>query len=388
MTGMTSGTPGARSRAPRVGSMRRIGPEEWSGLAMLVVCAGVGIPVVLGAVDPDLPAGMWVAAYAASFIAIVAAGVLGERPSAQRAVYAVAVVLSWLVVATVPGGGLLPVLLVVVAAVGTEVVRLPANLAVVALNTAVIGFTAARGGDSTTGVLIGTAFYALVQIASVFSVAAIRREQRLRLELTEAHVEQQATTVLLQDAARTAERLRISRELHDLIGHQLTVLTLELEAARHRPADAAREHVERAGRVARDLLGDVRATVGELRTAPGTDLREALRSVGRDVPGLDVAVEVGDGVQVDEEQTAALVRAMQEIVTNTLRHAGARELWVEVARDGDAITLTAADDGRGAVAPVAGHGLRGLSERFAALGGDVDYDGRDGFRVLARVPAR
>ncbi|WP_198663273.1 sensor histidine kinase [Jiangella endophytica] len=368
--------------------MRRLGPEEWSGLAMLVVCAGIGIPVVLGAADPDIPAALWVAVYTAWFVAIVAAAALEERRGTQRAVYAVSVVLSWVVVVTVPGGGLLPVLLVVVAAVGTEVVRLPASLVVVALNTVVIGITLARGGNDATGLLVGVGFYALIQVASVFSVAAIRREQQLRRDLAEAHVEQQTASVLLADAARTAERLRISRELHDLIGHQLTVLTLELEAARHRPGEAAREHVERAGRVARELLGDVRATVGELRTAPATDLREALRSVGRDVPGLDVAVEVDDAVQVDEEQTAALVRAMQEIVTNTLRHAGARELWVEVARDGEAVTLTAVDDGRGAATPIAGNGLRGLAERFAALGGAVDYDGRDGFRVLARVPAR
>lgn len=355
---------------------------------MLVVCAGVGLPVVLGATDPDLPAVLWGTTYAAAFVAILATAVLEAWPVAQRAAYAVAVVLGWVVVAAAPGGGLLPVLLVVTAAIGTEVVRLPVNLAVVALNTVVIGVTAWRGGNDTADLLIGAGFYALIQVASVFSVVAIRREQRLRRELAEAHVEQQAASVLLQDAARTAERLRISRELHDLIGHQLTVLTLELEAARHRPGEAAREHVERAGRVARELLGDVRATVGELRTAPATDLREALRSVGRDAPGLDVAVEVGAGVEVDEEQTAALVRAMQEIVTNTLRHAGARELWVEVVRDGDAIALTAVDDGRGAAEPVAGNGLRGLAERFAALGGAVDYDGRDGFRVLARVPAR
>ncbi|MET8870071.1 ATP-binding protein [Nonomuraea sp. NPDC004580] len=80
---------------------------------------------------------------------------------------------------------------------------------------------------------------------------------------------------------------------------------------------------------------------------------------------------------------------MQEIVTNTIRHAEATSLFVTVdhAPDG-AVRLTSVDDGRGAPALTPGNGLRGLSERIAALGGDVRLDGGDGFRVTARVPAR
>jgi signal transduction histidine kinase len=268
------------------------------------------------------------------------------------------------------------------------VVRLPANLAVVALNTVVIASTVGRLHDDPVQLVVAAGFYGLIQVATVFSLTAIRREKRLRSELARAHVDLQAASVLLAGSARTAERLRISRELHDLIGHQLTVLTLELEAARHRRGEAAQQHVERANRVARAVLADVRVTVGALRAEPAADLAEALRDVGRDVPGLRVAVRVGDGVEADEEQTAALVRAVQEIVTNTLRHAEAGELRVSVARDGDAITLPATDDGRGAAEVVPGNGLRGIAERFAALGGDIAYGGHPHFRVTARVPVR
>lgn len=97
---------------------------------------------------------------------------------------------------------------------------------------------------------------------------------------------------------------------------------------------------------------------------------------------------MSDDVEADEEQTAALVRAVQEIVTNTLRHAAARELWISVARDGDTIRLTASDDGKGAAEVVPGNGLRGIAERFAALGGDIAYDGASGFRVTAWAPVR
>lgn len=365
--------------------MRRLGPDGWSGIVMLVVSVGVGLPVLVGAVEPRLAMLVWITAFAGIFAAIVLM-FWSQRRSFRLGAYGVAVVLSWVVVAGAPGTGLLPILLVVVAALGPEVILFRANLAVIALNTVVLTAVTAWVDDGWGEPLILGGFYALIQIASVLSVHAIQREQRLRRELAEAHVDLQVASVLLETSARTAERLRISRELHDLVGHQLTVLTLELEAARHREGAEVWAHVERAGAVARSLLADVRTTVGEMRVQPANDLGEALGRIVHGVPGLDVDFTVADDVAVDEEQSAALVRALQEIVTNTLRHAEARELWVRVERDGPTVRLHAEDDGRGTAAVVAGHGLTGLQERFVALGGGVDYDGQQGFRVRAWVP--
>jgi signal transduction histidine kinase len=138
--------------------------------------------------------------------------------------------------------------------------------------------------------LILSLFYLLIQVASAFSTATLLREVRMRTELARAHVELRAAGVLLEESARTAERLRISRELHDLIGHQLTVLTLSLEAARHLEGEQSRRQVERADQVARELLGDVRATVGEMRARP-RDLGAALRGMVEGMPGLEVEIE-------------------------------------------------------------------------------------------------
>ncbi|MEU6073615.1 histidine kinase [Micromonospora sp. NPDC047074] len=368
--------------------MRRLGLDEWSGLVMLAVCVGVGSPVMFGLVEPDIPVPVWMGLFVVTLGAALGAVAEWGRPSRRWTAYGIAVAAGWGVVATAPRAGMLPILLVVIASLGPEAVRLPVNLLVVALNTAVITLTVSRVRDGLVEPLTAGVFYGLIQIATTFSVTAVLREQQHRRELTRAHVELRAASLLLAGSARTAERLRISRELHDLLGHQLTVLTLELEAARHRAGDPAREHVERAGRVAREVLADVRDTVSALRAEPAADLAAALRDVGRDIPGLDVTVEVGEDVEVNEEQTAALVRAVQEIITNALRHAYARELGVTIVRDGDAIRLTAADDGQGARDVVPGNGLRGLAERFAALGGEIAYDGGAGFRVTARMPAR
>jgi signal transduction histidine kinase len=267
---------------------------------------------------------------------------------------------------------------------------LPGRLgpAVIALNSAVIALSIASTNAPASDIALGTLVYVLIQSATLLSTVAILREQRMRRELAEAHIDLRAASVVLADSTRAHERLRISRELHDLIGHQLTALTLELEVARHHDGPGAREHIERANRVARDLLDDVRQTVGQLR-AGAPDLRESLASVVGDIPGLDITVRVDDDLQTTEEQTMTLIRVVQEIVTNTIRHADATRLRIDIGTGTDGtVQLTSADDGRGASRITPGNGLRGLAERIDAMGGGVRLDGSDGFRVTAWMPAR
>ncbi|UPW04980.1 histidine kinase [Rhodococcus pyridinivorans] len=283
-------------------------------------------------------------------------------------------------VATAPTAGLLPILLVVTAAVNVYVVPVRVALTIVAFNTVVLAATATIPG-ATGEVALMVGFYLLIQLATVFGSVSLLREQRMRRELTEAHVDLRAASVLLTESARTAERLRISRELHDLIGHQLTVLALELEVARHHDGGGAHEHIERAAGVARpprgrtdDRRGAARRDTRSRRDAAAGRARPA--GTGRD-DHRRPRVRVGD------EEVVAFVRALQEIVTNTLRHADARGLRVDVDFGGTGTVMSAVDDGSGVCAPAFGNGLRGLSERFEALGGGLTVDGSRGFRVTA-----
>ncbi|WP_341720803.1 histidine kinase [Micromonospora sp. FIMYZ51] len=366
--------------------MRRVGTEEWSGLAMLVVAVAVAVPGLFGVAELVIPQSLWIALFVLFLCALLASVAAPASGRSRHVVFGVAVVAAWALVLSARHLGLLPVLLVFTAAVSVYLVPLYAGLVVVGLNTAVITLVALPATSAPVELALTVGFYLLIQLASLLSSITLLREQRMRRELAAAHVELTAAGFRLEESARTEERLRISRELHDLIGHQLTVLTLELETARHLDGAAARRHVERADRVARELLGDVRSTVGQLRTET-PDLEQALRRMARDLPGLDVSIEVSPGVRVDEERGAAFVRATQEIITNTIRHAEARELRISVTGDDGGTVLDARDDGRGARDPVFGNGLRGLRERFQALGGDLAVEGEGGFRVTARVPA-
>ncbi|MGN6238431.1 MAG: sensor histidine kinase [Cellulosimicrobium cellulans] len=361
--------------------MRRTDPEVWAGIAMLVVILGIGALVPIAAAEAvTLPVGAWLGVFAA-FVLVTVGIVLRAGFGTPRAytLLGAQVVLVATLVLTAPGAGWLPILLVVVAALSVYVVPVPAVAVVVAVNVVVAGAAVGLRGSATDAVLTAM-IYLLLQVASVGSTLALQRERRMREQLAVAHVELRAAAVLRDESTRSDERLRIARELHDVLGHQLTVLALELETASHQDGSQAREHVLRAKGVARELLGDVRATVGELRRqAPS--LEDSLGSLVERVSVPRVRVAVADDVMVDEDQTVVLVRVVQEALTNAIRHAEATVLDVTVTTEEGRVRLVAQDDGWGAARVAPGNGLRGIEERVRAAGGTVRLDGRNGFRV-------
>lgn len=363
-----------------------------AGLTTLLVCLVIVVPVPFAG-DPArflVPVWVWGALAGLYFAAVLACAATTSRSGRAVVACLLQTALAAALVVTVPGAGWLPILLVVGAALSTYVAPPWTTVVVVVTNTAALAVVGGLSGHGQ-GVLenaLAVGLYLLLQVSAVMVSIALQREQRMRTELAAAHAELAAAAVLREEATRASERLRIARELHDLVGHQLTVLALELESAVHRDPDAGREHVERARAVARELLDDVRHTVGELRRrAP--DLRAALEAVATAVPRPRVEVVVADDVVADEEQTAALVRVVQEVVTNAVRHAEmATVLRLEVAAHGDRLTLVAQDDGLSSGDVRLGNGLRGIVERTRALGGEASFDASAGFRVEAHLAAR
>lgn len=201
-----------------------------------------------------------------------------------------------------------------------------------------------------------------------------------------------ASTTRLAAASRELgalhERLRISQELHDALGHRLTALTLNLEAALRRIEGAARQNVEVAQSLARGLLADVREIVAMNQSRAG-DLAQALERLVASVPRPAVHLQIAAGLRVEEpERRHILVRAVQEIITNAARHAQAENLWIVVERTDDALRIRAHDDGRGTNGGADGAGLRGMRERVERAGGtlSITSDPGHGFGVIATLP--
>ena len=359
--------------------------EAFAGLAVMGFSLGIGV-LTLVIDDPSIPVPAW----AGLLVVWCATTSLSASDLPSRAgqlmLFACAVLTSWLLGVTAFGGGMTVILMIVVAAVGSYLMPMRWVLGVVLLNCLVVfGHTWVSSADLVTALVVAS-FYLIIHLATVFSTYLSWRESQLRTTLEQKNLELEAAGVRLEGSAASAERLRISRELHDLMGHQLTVLHLELEAAKHRDGAAAREHVERAGVVAKDLLADVRSTVGELREAGPGDLQQSLQRLAGAVPRLEIHVEVGAGVQPDEDVSAALVRAAQEIITNTVKHAEASELALTVELDEGTLTLKGTNDGPTPHSITPGHGLTGLRERLEPLGGSLDISTRPHFTVEVQLP--
>jgi signal transduction histidine kinase len=227
--------------------------------------------------------------------------------------------------------------------------------------------------------------------AAVFVAAVVAKQQaEAREDQRRLNSELRATRTLLAESSRLAERMRISRELHDLIGHHLTALSLNLEVASHLVSGQAQDHVRQAQSVAKLLLGDVREVVSQLRDEDSIDLTQALGSLVEGVPGLAIHLELPPRFSVDDPKRAqVLLRCAQEIITNTVRHAGARNLWLRFERNGEKqMVIHARDDGRGAAELKPGNGLAGMRERLAQYGGRLDIvTAKDrGFALDAWLP--
>ena len=215
-------------------------------------------------------------------------------------------------------------------------------------------------------------------------------EGEMRRHLQHRTRELLATQQLLAESSRLAERTQIWRELHDSLGHHLTVLGVNLQIARHRAEGAAAEAVEKAQQLAKLLLSDVRSVVHSLAAQRGVDLAVALNTLAGSTAEPTVHVQVPPDIAVTDPARAHVVfRCVQEAITNAMRHSAARNVWVDVTRTPSGIEARIRDDGRGTASIRAGHGLEAMRDRIEAVGGTLDYSSAigAGFAVRALVPA-
>jgi two-component system sensor histidine kinase DesK len=201
-----------------------------------------------------------------------------------------------------------------------------------------------------------------------------------------------AALKLSQDEVRrlaaTAERERIGRDLHDLLGHTLSLITLKLELSRKlfdRDPVAARRELEEAENVARHALGEVRAAVTGIRA---TDLAAELASARLLLESSAVHLDYGQlppSLPVDVERGLALV--IREAMTNIHRHAGATEASVRFDFTAEKLDMQICDNGRGGQS-AEGNGINGMRERIKALGGTLSIDSppKRGTRLHISVP--
>lgn len=253
------------------------------------------------------------------------------------------------------------------------------------------GLVAQMAMNYSTAFIFTIAFTLLTRQA----LRARTREETLRRTVEAANEQLRAQAAQAEELATMRERNRLAREIHDGVGHYLTVVKTQLDAATALlPADPerARTTVLKASHLAAEALDDVRRSVGALRTDTARPpLPDALRGLSAEV-GLPVAVSVaGDIRPLSPAVEHALFRAAQEGLTNVRKHAQASQAELSLHFGADQVHLRVLDDGRAAaVAPRdGGFGLRGMRERIELLGGRVECGPRPegGFALQVEVPA-
>lgn len=352
-------------------------------LASVFVSDGANDDVVIRPLN-DVPPG-------AIVIFAVASGALIWRRRSPLAVLAVTLTASALSIALGFGG--VPAIIFAVYAVGRYTADDRWSIAGLVGGLALSGTDAVASGESLAVVVIG--------MSIVFVVWYIGRRLRFR----EARMAQLAREQAAE-ARRvvTEERARIARELHDVVAHRVSLMTVQAGAAKTVAAvdpDGAHQAmaaVEQTGREALDelrhLLGVLRpdAAAGDLGPQPGLADLAGLVKQFTDA-GLEVSFATADAHDALPARVDLFAyRIVQEALTNVLRHAGPdARAEVRVGVDTDGVVIEVRDDGQGATAtPRTGHGIVGMRERALLLGGRLDAGPRPGggFQVVAHLPIR
>src|SRR5258708_14333987 len=252
-------------------------------------------------------------------------------------------------------------------------------------------------------VLFTVGIVLVITIARVVSKekASRTRAEELLAELKASHQQLKEYAGQVAELATTRERNRLARDIHDTLGHYLTVINVQLEKAlvfRDKKPEEAIQALSDAKRLASEALQDVRRSVGTLRTTQElpeftpslTGLVERVRS---DTCAVELNME-GDEDSFSKQRLLALYRAVQEGLTNVQRHAGASHIWIDLYFGEQEATLVLRDNGHGFDAASwqqgeperdGGYGLQGLQEGLELLGGSLQIESAPAQGTTLRV---
>ncbi len=373
-------------------SRRVVMPSSPSRIPLLPMLVATGLLGWLGLVVPVLartqlrhtaPVIWWVAVVGFLACYLVAAPGTDRPRTALRRSAAIALpVLAVVAVSAWSADGVSPVLFTITMGTAGFVLGPRIVMLLLVIQSVVLLLVMPRQGLG----LEWPAVYIAVNCFAALMIEIAVRESHSRQAVQQTAVELRHANLLLARRSRDEERVRIARDLHDTLGHQLTALTLNLEVASHLVQGPAAPHVEQSRELAKGILADIRAVVSEMRDRLG--LAEELRRLAERIPEPLVEIEVDPALEGATGEVAdVVIWIAQEGLTNAVRHAGARLVHLEVRQERGWIVMHVRDDGAGAADLSIGNGLRGMSERVDAAGGTLQWETRpgQGFHLTARL---
>jgi two-component system, NarL family, sensor histidine kinase DesK len=408
-----AGPPGARAAQVLIADDVDDQADRWSSIRRLVICVIVAFFLVapfFSRPRPTLAQAAFLAPATVILIVLFSWVVMAPGPPPRgrlATAWVVIIVMLGLSILIVGGPNWVGAIFIAAAAAG-RLAQSP--------RAAMTGAACCAAGGLGVGLYHGIGYGSSLVVslgpvlAAFFGYSASRRVELVgKLRETRAELARMAVA---------DERLRIARDLHDLLGHSLSLITLKAELAGRLigtdPDRAAREVTDLEA-VARRSLGEVRAAVTSYRQPTlAAELAEARQMLA--AAGMDAEVHAPASVELAPEAEAMLAWAVREGATNAVRHSGARKVTITITAGGDEVTAEVADDGvgpawssgpgsgppgphgdgggrdrtRGSGPGGPGSGLTGLTERARSIGAEISAGegrGGKGFRLLVRIPA-
>lgn len=260
-------------------------------------------------------------------------------------------------------------------------------LAVTIILYFILEFYWGRGQSISTAGLVGI-FMFFIAVSNHYAVGENMAKEMLAI----TNRELLSTQLLLSETSKQSERIRIARNIHDLVGHHLTALSINLEIASHLSTGRPKDQIDKAHSISKLLLSDVREAVSEIRKTENINLTEALETLVAGLPKLDVDLNISDDVEISDAKMAdVILRCVQEALTNSLKHAQAKEIKIVINLKDNDILLDIKDDGIGlSNLDIAGNGLTGMRERVMSIGGymHIETAEQKGFHIIINLPAQ
>ncbi|NQY63500.1 MAG: hypothetical protein HRT38_07145 [Alteromonadaceae bacterium] len=229
--------------------------------------------------------------------------------------------------------------------------------------------------DPSRGI-ISVAIIFLLQVFAYSTLDIVRREKEAREKISAINQELIATRFMLKTSTEKQERLRISRDLHDILGHQLTALSLNLEVSMHKVPDEYQDMLKDNLQQAKNVLHNVRGVVKEMRSEDQFDLVNALNELFEHLPNCQLSIEKPLNVN-SLSLKYQLMYCLQEGISNGLRHGYASQFNITCQRNNNIVILQLIDNGNGFINNNAGSGLTGMKERLAEFNGSVELLNND-----------
>ena len=231
------------------------------------------------------------------------------------------------------------------------------------------------------GGFINTFFHVLIffmlQVFGFSTIEIMLREERAKEELASINQELLATRFMLKSSSQKQERLRISRDLHDAIGHQLTALSLNLEVASHKVPEEFKPLLQDNLQLAKTLLADVRHVVKEMRDEEQFNLSENLQNLVSQLPDCQLTIQSSLNIN-SLRLKQQLMFCLQEGISNALRHGKANQLILTNEKIDSSLVIELIDNGVNSQVNKSndfGSGLKGMEERLADFNGTVQLIG-------------